>query len=465
MAIVKRKGKIGIQVSHAPFLSFIGTSILIHGVGLLILVLSSQNLSNIRKETQSTPIDFVIVPPEDNPEEPPPDTKRLAIKNSVAKGKNIEPELPSAINKIGNEEAIATPKSTQGSPRNIQDKSLNTIVSPPPRERLKPIAPVLPKPQAKPEPPAPVKTPAASSKVPKPEIAPPTPITRTTPPRERVKPLVPVLPKPQLKLEPPAPVKSPVALSKVPKPEIATSTPITPPRERLKPIAPVLPKPERRKEPQSLSESNSTVAPSIKPIPQSPKIPSKKIETRTTQPDSSSVATNLSPKPPVINRPSSLTQPPPVPQTKPNPSSKPKTPVSSGTASLLGGTQRLNSAQNSGNNFFKPKVNASQQALNSRGLDARQNLDLGPYFAEIRRRVRRNWKPSQPSKERNTILVFSIQRNGQITGLRIVQSSGSPINDQESLEAVQKSAPFRALPANFPRQELKVQFNFNIYFN
>nr|MDJ0648587.1 energy transducer TonB [Xenococcaceae cyanobacterium MO_188.B19] len=153
------------------------------------------------------------------------------------------------------------------------------------------------------------------------------------------------------------------------------------------------------------------------------------------------------------------------PQTKPNPSSKPKTPVSSGSASLLGGTQRRSLSDDSGSSFFNPKVNASQQALNSRGLDARQNIDLGPYFAEIRRRVRRNWKPSQPRKERHTILVFSIQRNGQITGLRIVQSSGSPINDQESLEAVQKSAPFRALPANFPRQELKVQFNFNIYFN
>ncbi|MDJ0678562.1 MAG: TonB family protein [Xenococcaceae cyanobacterium MO_167.B52] len=455
--MVKRKEKIGIQVSHAPFLLFIGTSILIHGVGLLILVVSNQNLTSTKEEPKSTPIDFVIVPPEDTPEEPPPDTKRLAVNNSVAKGKNVEPELPSATNKIGNEEAIATSKSSPGNQKNIQDKSLTPT---PPRARLKPLAPVLPKPQAKPEPPAPVKPPVALSKVPKPEIATPTP----TPPRERVKPLAPVLPKPQAKPEPPASVKPPVALSKVPKPEIATPTP-APPRARLKPLRPLLPKPEAKPESQSLSESNSTITPSIKPIPKSPKIPSKKIEPATSQPNSSSVATNLSPKPPVINRPSSLTQPPPVPRTKPNPSSKPKTPVSSGTASLLGGTQRLNSAQNSGNNFFKPKVNASQQALNSRGLDARQNLDLGPYFAEIRRRVRRNWKPSQPNKERNTILVFSIQRNGQITGLRIVQSSGSPINDQESLEAVQKSAPFRALPANFPRQELKVQFNFNIYFN
>ena len=302
--MVKRKEKIGIQVSHAPFLLFIGTSILIHGVGLLILVLSNQNLTSIKEEPKSTPIDFVLVPPEDSPEEPPPDTKRLAINNSVAKGKNVEPELPSATNKIGNEEAIATSKSSPGNQKNIQDKSLTPtpsrervkplapvlpkpeppapVKSPvalsevpkpeitPPRERVKPIAPVLPKPEAKPEPPAPVKPPVALSKVPKPEIATPTP----TPPRERLKPLRPLLPKPEAKPEHPAPVKPPVALSKVPKPEIASPTP-TPPRARLKPLRPLLPKPE----PQSLSESNSSVAPVIKPIPQSEKKTFKKNRT------------------------------------------------------------------------------------------------------------------------------------------------------------------------------------------
>ena len=90
---------------------------------------------------------------------------------------------------------------------------------------------------------------------------------------------------------------------------------------------------------------------------------------------------------------------------------------------------------------------------------------MGPYLAEIRRRVRRNWNPSSPGNNRHTVLVFSIQRNGQITGLRVIQSSGSDQVDRQSLEAVQKSGPFAALPQNFPHQELNVEFNFNIYVN
>ena len=88
---------------------------------------------------------------------------------------------------------------------------------------------------------------------------------------------------------------------------------------------------------------------------------------------------------------------------------------------------------------------------------------MGPYFAEVRRRVKQNWRPSAPRNNRHTVLSFSIQRNGQIAGLKIKQSSGSPQADRESLEAVQKSGPFAALPANFPNQQLDVEFNFNIY--
>ena len=63
MTIVERKGKINIQISIDPFLLFVLTSVLIHGIGLLILVLSNRALPAARQETESTPIDFVLVPP------------------------------------------------------------------------------------------------------------------------------------------------------------------------------------------------------------------------------------------------------------------------------------------------------------------------------------------------------------------------------------------------------------------
>ena len=452
MTTLERKEKIKIQISFDPFLLFVLTSILIHGVGLLILVLSNRSLLIARQETESTPIDFIVAPPEESPEEPPPDTERRAVNNSIAKG-TVEPELPSATDKIGNREAIATSEASQATQPDIQ-KTPSVPTPPPPRVEPKT------QPESKPVTPSP-----SLSKVPKPALAPSTP----TPPPEEVKPIPPLPSRPQ-PIEPLPPVTPSPSLSKVPKPALAPSTP-TPPPEKVKPIPPVVSKPKPIEKTPLLSESSSTSIPLPKPAPLPEKTPPREIERATPKPDLPPVATNLPPKLKPIEPDSSSTKPPSipknssVPETAPTPSSEQKTPVGSGSASLLGGTYRKNIAEDSGSSFFNPQANASQQALNPSGLDARQDLNLGPYLAEIRRRVKRNWKPSAPNNNRHTVLIFSIQRNGQITGLRVRQSSGSEKVDRESLEAVQKSGPFAALPANFPNEQLNVEFNFNIYIN
>ncbi len=439
MIIVERKEKLNIQISLDPFLLFVLISVSIHGLGLLILVLSNRSLSAARQETESTPIEFVFVPPEESPEEPPPETERRAVNNSVAKGK-VDPKLPTATDKIGNEEAIATSKS-------------NPTTQPERQEAPSVLTPPLPK--VKPTPPI-VKAPPSLTKVPKRAIAPSTPTP--LPPREKPTPPVVSKPKPAEKVPP---VTPPTPPRKIPKRAILT----TPLPESIKPTPPVVKKPKPVEKTPLLSESDSTSIPLSKPAPLEEKKPSGEMETATPQTDLPPVATRLPPKPKPIESSSPSTKPPSVPETKPTPSPEQQTPVGSGSASLLGGTYRKTLSEDSGSSFFNPQANASQQARNSSGVDARQDLNLGPYFAEIRRRVKRNWKPSAPYNNRHTVLVFSIQRNGQITGLRIRRSSGSEKIDRESLEAVQKSAPFAALPANFPNEQLDVEFNFNIYVN
>ena len=411
MITVERNRKLNIQITIDPFWVFVLTSVLIHVVGLLMLVLYNRSLPTTRQETKPTPIDFVLVPPEKSPEKPPPNTKRRAVNNSVAKGK-VEPKLPSATNKIGNEEAIATSKPSQGTRSNRQKAT---------------SVPVVPK-----TPPPPRVQPNLRSK--------PKAVKPPTPPPKKTKPIPPV-----------SPVKPPTSQPKVPKPAIAPATP-TPAPKKVKPIPPLVSKPQPIEKTPLPSESSSTAIPRPKPAPLREEKPPRKVETATPK-----VATNLPPRPKPI-KPSS-----PSNQSPPTPSPGKKTPA--GSASLLGGSYSRSVSEDSGSSFFRPRASASQQAMNSRGLDAREDLDLGPYFAEIKRRVKRNWRPSVPSNNRNTILVFSIQRNGQITGLRVIRSSGSPKVDRESLEAVQKSAPFPPLPQNFPNEQLNIEFNFNIYVN
>ncbi|MGK7898011.1 MAG: TonB family protein [Xenococcus sp. (in: cyanobacteria)] len=183
-----------------------------------------------------------------------------------------------------------------------------------------------------------------------------------------------------------------------------------------------------------------------------------------TETENDSVATRLAPK---ITSPQSLENKPP---TVPNqnvpaspPSSSNQTPTtSSGAASLLGGNLKRSYEDDGGSSFFNLENNVSQQAYNPE-LNTQQRLDMRNYFSEIKRRVKRNWNPRYSTREHTTVLSFSIQRNGQITFLKVRRTSGSQKVDQQALDAVQKSGPFDPLPGNYPSEMLNVEFNFNIY--
>lgn len=448
MTTAKRKEKHNIQISFDPFLLFILTSVLVHVLGIAIFVLADRSRQDTSQETEVTPIDFIVVPPEEATEEPPPDTERRAINNSIAKGK-VNPDLPSATNKIGNEAATTTPKSSPTIPPNIAKTPANSVArqTPPPQLESTPPPESTP---VKPSPPLPPvqKTPTREQ---------PPASSATTPPLVK-----PVKPSPSVSKAPSTPTSSSEEVKPAPsvtkKPKPIEKTPLT---SEFKPRSIPLPKlePLPEKEPETTTPQPDPPPVATKPKPLKPS--TEEILPEKPQPDAPPVATKLPDQSPSTNETESSSAPV-------SPSASPpeqQTPVGSGSASLLGGTYRKSAGEDGASSFFKPEANASQQALNSSGSDARQDLDMGPYFAEIRRRVKRNWQPSSANRNRHTVLAFSIQRNGQITGLRVSQSSGSSKVDGESLEAVQKAGPFAALPANYPNEQLDIVFSFNLYLH
>lgn len=132
-------------------------------------------------------------------------------------------------------------------------------------------------------------------------------------------------------------------------------------------------------------------------------------------------------------------------------------------ADLLGGDYKKTLADGGGEAFFSPEALTHETVLNPGQINALRDVDLSAYFAEIKRRVKRNWNPSYSSQEQTTYLTFNVQKNGQITDLKVAESSGSEKLDRESIAAVQNSAPFDPLPADFPLEALEIEFSFNIY--
>ena len=268
---------------------------------------------------------------------------------------------------------------------------------------------------------------------------------------------------------PPAPPQSLVEDN--PEPEVAATQPAPPaPAAPPEPVAESEPEPTppaAPPEPVAESEPEPTppaapLEPIAEPTPEPEPAPAPEANTSNEQPvlSGSDAATPAPEPPPESNsEPEVATRLPPTTQSEPAPTNNPN-----GSAEdLLGGDYQRTLANGGGDAFFSPEALAYESVLNPSQIDALKDIDLGPYFDEVKRRVKRNWNPSSRTEEYTTFLTFDIEKKGQITGLRGTQSSGSPQVDRESLAAVENSAPFAPLPPDFPLESLGVRFSFNIY--
>jgi TonB family protein len=95
------------------------------------------------------------------------------------------------------------------------------------------------------------------------------------------------------------------------------------------------------------------------------------------------------------------------------------------------------------------------------GIDALREPDFGPYMRELQRRIKMNWDPPKGNESKRVVLLFKIAKDGRLISCRVSKSSGLPTADQAALKAVELTAPFRPLPADFKGQSIDIQFTFD----
>jgi TonB family protein len=98
----------------------------------------------------------------------------------------------------------------------------------------------------------------------------------------------------------------------------------------------------------------------------------------------------------------------------------------------------------------------------SQSVDTEPDINFGPYIEKLKRRIRRNWVAPENKNSRCTILQFFVLRDGSVSGLRIVQSSGSPALDQVALDAVSQASPFDPLPDAYQGDSVEINFTFDV---
>lgn len=95
------------------------------------------------------------------------------------------------------------------------------------------------------------------------------------------------------------------------------------------------------------------------------------------------------------------------------------------------------------------------------GIDAIREPDFGPYMRELQRRIKMNWDPPKGDESKRVVLLFKIAKDGRLLSCQVFKSSGLPSADKAAINAVQATAPFRPLPAEYKNQSIDIQFTFD----
>ena len=95
------------------------------------------------------------------------------------------------------------------------------------------------------------------------------------------------------------------------------------------------------------------------------------------------------------------------------------------------------------------------------GIDTIREPDFGPYMRELQRRIKMNWDPPKGNESKRVVLLFQIARDGRLLSCRVFKSSGLPSADKAAINAVQATAPFKPLPAEFKGPNIDIQFTFD----
>jgi TonB family protein len=87
------------------------------------------------------------------------------------------------------------------------------------------------------------------------------------------------------------------------------------------------------------------------------------------------------------------------------------------------------------------------------------NFCCPEYIIDMRNRITKNWNQYQKTTGVVT-MYFTIQRNGEITGVQVERSSGNPVLDLASQRALITTKTLAPLPGAFTERQLPVHLEF-----
>ena len=141
---------------------------------------------------------------------------------------------------------------------------------------------------------------------------------------------------------------------------------------------------------------------------------------------------------------------PPVPQPNPLPSARELIP----TVNNLLGLQRAHDNP----------LHVEPYAVGDQGIHRGPHFEA--YLRDMKEAVRKNWRVSGEgeSKRGTTVLRISINPDGSLASLDLLESCGMILHDYEALEAIKQSFPLRSPPDSLLDEHGKLSIRFSFHY-
>jgi protein TonB len=98
------------------------------------------------------------------------------------------------------------------------------------------------------------------------------------------------------------------------------------------------------------------------------------------------------------------------------------------------------------------------------GVQVEGNFCCPEYLVDMRDRIRKNWNERQQAAG-EVWMMFTIQRNGQLTNIKVDRSSGNPVLDLASQRALVNTRAVAPLPDAWTEPQLTVRVRFDYVRN
>lgn len=98
-------------------------------------------------------------------------------------------------------------------------------------------------------------------------------------------------------------------------------------------------------------------------------------------------------------------------------------------------------------------------------IAAAQNVDFGPYMANLQRQIKRSWYPPKGDASARAKVIFKVAQNGEMSYLRMLIPGPNEAFDRAALAAVRDaSQSFRPLPVGSPKDvDIEFTFDYNVF--